>query len=88
MWFKEGAHTQKIVSSNPSAGSGWTFFTLSCIVFLKRPKINLKKAEDGPFKKPFLQILRPNGRKLRSFPNFCQSLAVNYGSVVDVVKLF
>ena len=39
----------------------WTFFTLicgkNCIVCLKRPKINKKEAEDGPF------IKRKRGEK-------------------------
>ena len=55
-WLWE-THLQEAVSSNPDAvyWMDTTFFTFicfkNCIVCLKRPKINEKEAEVGPFKK-------------------------------------
>ena len=56
-WLKEETHNQKVVSSNPGVRYWIDIFTLICCkiwnFWLKRPKINSKEAEDGPFKKTF-----------------------------------
>ena len=55
MWLWVMSHVREVVGWNPSAKTGWTFFTLVCckngIVCLKRPKINKKEAGVGTFYK-------------------------------------